>query len=356
MKVRAIDLADRPPPAPAGLRLALDRNEGPNPAPAALEAFARASRGESLRRYPDATPLEAALAKRFCVAPERVVVTTGADDALSRWARALLVPGQRVLLARPSFALIEAAARAAGACPQPIPWFGGPFPRATFEQALVRQGSEVAPALVLVRPDNPTGAVCPVHDLLALAQRAAPAVALVDLAYGEYADEDPAPRWLALPNTLLVGTFSKAYGLAGLRVGYAVGPVEIAAHLRAAAGPYPVSGPALAAAEAALEAGLDSGHLAAVRAERAELLQLAARFGATALPSQANFVLLRPGRDAGAVWRELWERGIAVRRFPGRGPLEGWLRITCPGDAGDFERLSLGLTRVLGARRAGGRT
>jgi histidinol-phosphate aminotransferase len=198
-----------------------------------------------------------------------------------------------------------------------------------------------------VSPNNPTGGVVRAGDVVALSHAAPRAVLLVDLAYTEFADEDLTPLALELPNAVIVRTFSKAYGLAGLRVGYAVASEEIAGVLRAAAGPYAVSAASVEVARAALEIGSTRlvGNVARVREERRELRELLTARGAQVMASQGNFVLAR-GVDAERVWSELGRAGIAVRKFASD-ELKGCLRIGCPGDERSFARVKREIARIM---------
>jgi HAD superfamily hydrolase (TIGR01548 family) len=198
--------------------------------------------------------------------------------------------------------------------------------------------------IAVVSPNNPTGAVARAGDLQRLSNAAPQAMLLVDLAYGEFADEDLMQAALALPNAVIIRTFSKAFGLAGMRVGYAVGPEANTRAMRAAGSPYPVSGLSLAAAQEALTgapARLPRS-VTRVRGERRRLADLLRELGATPSDSQANFVLAGFG-DAEWVWQGLASLGIGVRRFEAGSGLEGSLRITCPGEDAAFARLSTGL-------------
>ncbi len=325
--------------------LRLDGNEGVPP-PAALLEVLRASFPEIVRRYPDAAPLEKTIAARLGIAPERVLVTAGADEGLDRACRALVGPGDAIVLPSPTFEMLPRYARLAGARVVEVPWAEGPYPA---EGAIAAAASSSARAIAVVSPNNPTGAVATEDDLLRLSAGAPEAFLLVDLAYAEFADVDLTPAALALDNALVFRTLSKAWGLAGLRVGYvAARDAEIVSWLRAAAGPYPVAGPSLALAAARLESGEAEVRrfVATVREERRTIAETLERLGAEPLPSQANFVFAR-FRDAGYVRDALAGLGIAVRAFKGRDGLEDALRITCPGGAAPLERLLGGLAAAL---------
>ncbi|MBI1382762.1 MAG: aminotransferase class I/II-fold pyridoxal phosphate-dependent enzyme [Planctomycetaceae bacterium] len=339
-----------PTPTIAADTLWLDKNEGPPLRPELMRRLLQLD-GESLRRYPSRTALQSALARRFCVDADRVLVTAGGDDAFLRWSRAVLPPGQGVLLHEPTFGLIRTTAEAAGARVEGVTWLEGPFPKAAFAERMFPENGVAAPFALLVRPNNPTGRCVEERTLRELLDRAGRQLVGVDLAYGEYADpgaQEFALELAARDNTLLFGTFSKAYGLAGLRVGYAVGPREVIAAMEAAAGPYPVAGVALELAEAALALGPDRAHIDCVAVERDQLAALLESYGARCLASSANFVLTRPPVDALALARALRSEGVAVRSFAGDQLLAPWLRITCPGDRQRLERLG----RALGAALA----
>ena len=326
--------------APTDLRL--DGNEGRAPRLDVAAALGTEA-GELLRRYPDAAALEGMLAARLGVDAAQVVVTAGADDAILRLCTAVLGPDRELVLPVPTFEMIERYAALRGCTVHTVPWPGGPYPVPAVEAQLGERTSLVA----VVSPNNPTGAVATAEDLRRLAAAAPRAVLLVDLAYVEFADEDLTAAALALPNAVVLRTLSKAYGLAGLRVGYAVGPPRIIDWLRQAGNPFPVSSASLAFAAHALDGGADDlqSFVAEVRSERREIAATLERLGVGAEPSQANFVFARL-EDATWMRDALAGMGIAVRAFPGRAHLEDALRITCPGDAAATARLVHALQTV----------
>jgi len=344
--------------APAtGIDLFLDANEGPAPPAAVLEVLAGLDPATALRRYPDARSAERGLARSLGVEPERVLLTNGSDAAIDRLCRAVLEPGRRMLVHAPSFEIFPHAARLAGAAVDAVPWLEGSFPADDFRRAIGTATALVA----MVSPNNPSGGVVETTNLHAVADAAAEAGALlvVDQAYVEFADEDPGPSLLERGDVVLLRTCSKARGLAGLRIGAAIGPARVIEWMRTAGGPFEVTGPSLAVAEALFgdgEAPGDPGLAAAMRAgaervrfERARLAELLASLGARPLPSQANFVLAaHPECDR--IRRELAGRGIAVRTFPGRAELEGHVRIGCPADEACFDRLVRALRAALADR------
>ncbi|HET9387821.1 MAG TPA: aminotransferase class I/II-fold pyridoxal phosphate-dependent enzyme [Gemmatimonadales bacterium] len=323
--------------------LRLNSNEGPRASRALLAELA-ALDPELLRRYPDTTAVENALAARLGVSPNRVVVTAGADEALDRIYRAYAGPDRPVLLPDPTFDMLERFAALVGAPLVRVPWLTDAFPI----EAIIAKLDARPAIVVIVSPNNPTGGVASLDDVRRIAA-AAPGLLLIDQAYIEYVDEDIGPAVLEIPNVVVVRTMSKAWGLAGCRVGYAVGSSEVIAAVRATGAPYPVAGPSLALALSQLNRGAAAfrAHVTQVRAERQVLRQLLCARGVDARASQANFVFAQFGPRMAFVRDGLAARGILVRDFPGRTGLETSLRITLPGDPADFERLTRALETVL---------
>jgi histidinol-phosphate aminotransferase len=336
--VRALT-AYNPGPADPRIDLYLDENEGPPP-PASLVESLRRLDPELIRRYPTSGELQTLLARRHGVEPERIFISAGADESLDRACRAFLEPGREIILPVPTFEMLVRYARLAGATAVHVPWARGPYPTEGVLGAIsVRTG-----AIAFISPNNPTGAVGTGRDLERLAAAAPGALMIVDAAYAEFADEDLTPIALRLPNALVLRTLSKARGLAGLRVGYSLGPPEVIRALRIAGPAYPVAGTSIALATAYLlaEGNGHAEYVARVRRERRDLESVLRGIGADPIPSQANFVTAFFG-DAQGVKRSLLERGIAVHGFaPGSG-LEKALRITCPGDEALFDRLTAAL-------------
>lgn len=335
-----------PPVGRGSARLLLDANEGA--AGDGVRAVLAGVDLERVRRYPEAGVLEGLLAERIGVEPERVVVTAGGDDAIHRTCAMTLDAGRTLVTHAPVFEMIPRYARLAGAEVEQVEWVRGAFPLEKVKGAIDGRTGLVA----VVSPNNPTGAVAPVRDVVEVARAAQRrgVVALVDLAYAEFAEVDPTPALLEMPNVVMIRTLSKAFGLAGLRVGYAVCPRALAPMVRAAGGPYPVSGLSLAVAEALVgQWERAEAWMARVRAEREELGAVLRAVGAEPLPSEANFVTAE-FVDAAAVHAALLARGISVRAFGGA--MERFLRFTLPGERGAFEELVSALRSVCGVKGA----
>jgi histidinol-phosphate aminotransferase len=345
-EVRPVDaLIGAVPYAPGsreGIDLLLDSNEGVAPPRAMLDVL-RDINPDGVRRYPSKDEIESLIASRLGIASDQVLVTAGGDEAIDRVCRAYLDRDRALVQHSPTFEMIARSAQLTGATVRSVPWMTGPLPRIDMIDAAMQQRGVIA----LVSPNNPTGAPIEADDLRTICEANPRSVVLLDLAYTEFADVDLTPIALGLPNVIATRTLSKAYGLAGLRVGYAVGPASLIAPLRAVGGPYPISMLSLIVAHAVLN-GDDKRILSTIeqiRHERDELATVLQSLGADALPSQANFILCRVG-SADRVDSALRARGIAVRRFANDSSLANCLRITLPGCEFDFQRLVTALKEV----------
>ena len=323
--------------------LKLDGNEGNPPPRKLLEDLAVADLSR-LRDYPDARPLESEIAERLGVDPARVLVTAGADDALDRVFRAYLRPGRRLILPVPAFEMMYRFAAVVGGEILPVLWTDA-FPTDDVISALDDSVSLVA----IISPNNPTGRTATASDLERVAEAASRvdsgtafgAMVLLDHAYVEYSDQDLTAVAERFDNVVTVRTFSKAWGLAGCRVGYAVASPEVATVLRNVGNPFPVAGLSLAAVRAQTTMGETAltEHVERIRAGRAQLTERLARRGIEASPSQGNFVLADFGARSDFVFRGLAALGVRVRRFPHRPEIAEALRITVPDQADDLNKL-----------------
>lgn len=316
-----------------GIDLDLSKNEGRPVDPSILDDIV--SRPGLFNRYPDSTSLRARIAGLRRVEEARVLVTAGGDDALLRSCSALIKPGGRTVTTTPTFEMVPRYATLARADLVEVPWMGGPFPLDYFDEGKVA---------IVVSPNNPSGEVISDTDLTRLAQSFDHVI--LDGAYTEFAEDDLTPTALSLPNVVMIRTLSKAWGLAGLRVGYLLGEAEPVKRIAAHGNPYPVSRLSLAVAEARLAGGGVDQYVTRVRAERLRFANLLDGLGLRTIPSQGNFVYAeteRPHELAAA----LAELGIAIRTFPGRPGLERSLRVTMPGDDTEFKRLTAAVSQVL---------
>jgi histidinol-phosphate aminotransferase len=268
----------------------------------------------TVTRYPMvyASELKRALAELHGVDPANITTGCGSDDIIDSSLRAFCEPGSRVAYPDPTFGMVPVFGRMNALEPVAVP-LGPEFELDAGELLALN-----AAAIYLCRPNNPTGTL---FERAAVARvcREARGLVLLDEAYAAFAGEDMVQTSLESGRTLVLRTFSKAYGLAGLRLGYAIGPAELIAEVEKSRGPYKVNGVAEAAALAALAGDGDwvRQRIADVQANRERLAQALRARGARVWPSAANFVLLSvPG--AATVWNlELRQRGVAVRPFAG---------------------------------------
>ena len=298
----------------------LASNENPlGPSPRAVEAIRAAA--ANVHRYPDGASfrLREALAGRLGVAREQLVFGCGADEILELVAKAFLGPGDECVFAWPSFAMYPIVTKGMGATPRPVPL------DREWVHDLDAMAAAVTPrtrVVVVCNPNNPTGTSVPAaaFDRFAAALPR-DVVLLIDEAYVDFSerpDRIDALAWVARrPGTLSARTFSKISGLAGLRVGYAIADPELAGYLERARHPFNLNVLAEVAALAALD---DRAHLAATlrtnREGMAYLRRELAALGVESWPSEANFLLAKPGPGA---YEGLLRKGVIVRPLGGFG-------------------------------------
>ncbi|MBT8335846.1 MAG: histidinol-phosphate aminotransferase family protein [Gemmatimonadetes bacterium] len=283
--------------------------------PAALEAI-RSAGTDALARYPHlyADDLRAAVARLHGVTSEHVATGCGSDDVLDSLWRALAEDGGAVTYAAPTFSMVEPLSQMNGREARAVAWS-----RALADPDLLLEGD---PVMVYVcRPNNPTGHQAPEAWVAELLERVGDdgPVVLIDEAYADFAGETLIPTAVEHPRALVVRTLSKAYGLAGLRVGYAVGSKALVGEVEKSRGPYKVNRLAEVAACAALadEDGWVQRTIAECLENRERLVAALRSRSEAPLPSASNFVLL-PVAAGTAVPTALAlrERGVAVRPFP----------------------------------------
>jgi len=331
----------------------LASNENPNgPPPAALEAIRRELAGLAL--YPDGGGfhLKAALSARLGIHTNQLTLGNGSNEILMLLAETFVGPGTESIYDEHAFAIYALVVQATGATSR-IAVSHGPNrdqPRghdlAAF-RALINDRTRL---IFIANPNNPTGTWV-THDELLAFMREVPehALVVVDEAYGEYATRDDYPctsPWLCeFPNLVILRTFSKIYGLAGLRVGYAMSHPDVAELLNRVRPPFNVNSLALTAARAALED--EAFVLESRRANRAGLDDLTAQLvalGFDVTPSIGNFVLVDLGHLAGPTHEALLQAGIIVRPVGNYG-LPNHLRITV-GLPTQNQRLVQALARI----------
>lgn len=292
-----------------GLRL--DFNE--NTAGCSPQVLARLRNldAETLARYPVRESGEQVVARGFGVDPEELLLTNGTDEAIHLVCETYLEAGDEALIVVPTFAMFEIYAAATGAKVISIP--AGPefvFPTGEVISRITSRTRLIAVA----NPNNPTGTFAPISDLLRISQAAPEAAILVDEAYFEFSDETIAPRWREHANLFVSRTFSKAYGMAGLRIGVLLGNCDQMPMLRRASSPYNLNSVALACLPAALkDRKYVESYVDQVIAGRSELEHELEAWGVRHWPSRANFVLMYLGGHCRQFVGEMRARGILVR-------------------------------------------
>jgi histidinol-phosphate aminotransferase len=332
----------------------LASNENPyGPSPQALAAMRAAL--EEVWLYPDggAHDLKYGLAAHLGVDPACLTLGNGSNDLLVLLAEAFLTPAHSAVYSQYGFALYGLVTRETGAQPIEVPALGlqEAMPLGHDLEAMAAAITPTTRLVFIANPNNPTGTWAAPAALKALLARA-PSTTLVvlDEAYFEYGHAlgtQDGVAWLAEhPNLVILRTFSKAYGLAGARVGYAISHPEVADVLNRLRPAFNVNSIAQAGALAAL--GNQAHMRSAVSATMRELLRVEAAFRQLALwsaPSAANFLLLRVGMPAAPVFERLLQRGVIVRPLAGY-RLADCLRITI-GLPQDNDRLLATLPQVL---------
>lgn len=335
----------RPEPRTDLITYKVSSNENPYPPlPRVREAIAAAA--AEVNRYPDpgSTQLVAAIAAHHDVPETDVVVATGAVALCYQAAHAAAGPGDEVIYPWRSFEAYPIVAHVCGAKPVPVAL------TATEEHDLEAMATMITPVtrvIFVCTPNNPTGTVVTEAQLTAfLAAVPADVLVVVDEAYIEFADRTDVADGVAAcrrhPNVMVLRTFSKAYGLAGLRVGYALAQAPLAQALRKTALPFGVSSLAEAAAIASLADHTElMQRVADLAGERERMIaELRAR-GLAITESQANFIWLRLGGRTAEFSRCCDEAGLTIRAFPGEG-----VRVTIGEPAANDRFIELAATLI----------
>lgn len=315
----------------------LASNEGAfGPVPAARRAIA--SDPDAVRCYPDssAPELREAIARRFALRAENVVLGNGADELIRLVALTALENGDNGIFPWPSFPTYVAACATTGAEARPVPLAAD---RSIDLDALKAAVVPTTRIVYIANPNNPTGLLVPRSDLRAFVESLPGNVLCVlDEAYAEYAEGDDEPQGPQLvregvENVVVLRTFSKVYGLAGLRIGYALAGKAAASAIDRVRGIFNVNSVAQAAALASLS---DEAEIARrvqhAKGARTQIFKWLALAGHRPLPSRANFVFAEAAGGSGAeVEAKLLRLGVAVRALDGFGAPEAF-RVTCGTD------------------------
>ncbi|MBW8192375.1 histidinol-phosphate transaminase [Neiella marina] len=304
---------------------------------------------DELSRYPDSNGfyLKTALAQKLTAKAEQITLGNGSNDVLELIARAYVNPEHEVLFSEHAFVVYPLVTKAIGAKAVQVPAknYGHDL------DAMAAAITDRTRLIFIANPNNPTGTFLTSTEIKHFLDKVPNNVLVVlDEAYYEYvikAERAPSVAWLThYPNLIVTRTFSKAYGLAGLRVGYAVSSPQVADVLNRVRQPFNCNSLSLAAAETVLD---DDDYLtASVEINRVGMLQLTERFdelGLSYIPSKANFVTVDVGRDGAEVYQALLQEGVIVRPIGGYG-LPNHLRVSV-GLENENQRFLEALCKVL---------
>jgi len=293
--------------------------------PKVKEVLGRISAG-ALTRYPEREPVERIVAGHVGVAAEQLVLTNGVDEAIHILFETFLDEGDELLLPVPTYTMYEVYASATDARAVTVKAAEDlQFPFERLVSAITTRTKIVA----IANPNSPSGSVATREQILEIARQAPDAVVLVDEAYFHFFGETVMDLIGSVPNLMVARTFSKAYGLAGLRLGVLAGPVDLMKWVRRVLSPYSVNSLALACLPAALEDTAYLGwYVGEVLAARGEFEKALDEVGVRRWPSRANFVLVDIGEKHREFVRLMSAGGVLVRDRSNDPGCDGCVRIT----------------------------
>lgn len=338
------------PPLAGREGLRLDFNENTDGCSPRVLARIREITAEDLARYPERAPVEAMVAAHLGLPAEQALLTNGVDEGIHLLCEAYLEPSDEVIVVTPTFSMYEIFTEATGASVVRVQC--GEDLRFPFEKTL-NAITEATKLIAVASPNNPTGGTATREQLLAIAKNAPNAALLVDEAYFDFHGKTVVPDLATQPNLFVARTFSKAYGLAGLRIGILAGPREQMPMVRRVSSPYSVNAVALVALPDALADGdYVTRYVAQVKTGRRRLERELTQTGIAWWPSEANFMLMKIGERHRVFVGAMRQRGILVRDRSADPGCEGCVRITL-GTTLQTDRLLLALREVLAELKLG---
>ena len=321
-----LEMPEYHPPLAGRTALRLDFNENTfGSSPRVLERL-RSVSAEELTKYPEREPVERVVAKHFGLQGEQVLLTNGVDEAIHLMCCAFLEPEDEALIATPSFFMYDVSVQMMTAHLQKVQSDASlAFPFERFMAAITGRTK----LIIVSSPNNPTGAVVGREHLLAIATAAPQAVLMVDEAYYHFDGASVMDDLAAVPNLIVARTFSKAYGLANLRIGMLAGNPELLKYVRKVSSPYNVNGVALDCLPVALA---DEEYVAwyseQVRVGRERMMEGLRETGVPFFPSHANFVLMNIGAKHKELVAAMRAHGVLLRDRSTDPGCDGFVRIT----------------------------
>ncbi len=332
-RLAAYTPGEQPPPNSSVIKINTNENPYP-PSPQVLRVLRETDWTVLLRRYPDpyADKVRDAVGRLFGVTRDEVLCGNGSDELLAMVIRAVVDPGEAIVYPTPTYSLYPVLAAIQGARVIEVP---SPDDFSIPLNSLVESDARL---LFLCNPNAPTG-VWLDPEAVAGAARRFRGVVVVDEAYADFAPASAIAAVRGLPNVLVLRTLSKSYSLAGMRLGYAVGPADLIAGLAKVKDSYNVDAVAIEAATAALDDhAYARANVEKVRSERARLAAALAAMGFEVVPSQTNFLLARVPRGQARRWYERVKAAGILIRYWDQPRLSDRLRITV-GSPEDNSRL-----------------
>lgn len=314
------------PPLADRSALRLDFNENTfAPSPRVMERLRQVT-AEGLTKYPEREPVERVVATHFGLRAEQVVLTNGVDEAIHLMCCAFLEAEDEALICTPSFFMYDVSVLMM--TPHLRKVQAGPTLEFPFERFMAAI-TERTKLIIVASPNNPTGAVVSREHLLAIAKAAPQAVLMVDEAYYHFHGESVMSDFTAVPNLVVARTFSKAYGLANLRIGMLAGSAELVKYVRKVSSPYNVNGVALDCLPVALadEDYLD-WYVEQIRVGRERMMSGLRELGVPFFPSAANFVLMNIGPKHKELMAAMRAHGVLLRDRSADPGCDGFVRIT----------------------------
>jgi histidinol-phosphate aminotransferase len=321
-----LEMPEYHPPLAGREALRLDFNENTfAPSPKVMERLRQVT-AEGLTKYPEREPAERLVAEHFGFRPDEVLLTNGVDEAIHLVCCAFLEDGDEALICTPSFFMYDVSIMMMTPNLRKVQADESlQFPFDRFIAAITPRTK----LIIVASPNNPTGAVVSREHLLAIAKAAPQAVLMVDEAYYHFHGETTMGDWANFPNLIVARTFSKAYGLANLRIGMLAGSADLLKYVRKVSSPYNLNGVALDCLGAALE---DEDYLAwyveQVRVGRERMMAGLRELGVPFFPSHVNFVLMKIGPKHKELVAAMRQHDVLLRDRSADPGCDGFVRIT----------------------------
>jgi len=335
-----LEMPEYHPPLAGREALRLDFNENTfEPSPRVIERL-RAITAEGMTKYPEREPVERIVAAHFGLQAAQVLLTNGVDEAIHLLCATFLEPEDEALVWTPSFFMYDVSVQMMTTHLRKVQSDATlSFPFERFMAAI----TERTKLIFVASPNNPTGAVVSREQLLAIAEAAPHAVLMVDEAYYHFHGESTIGDVATVPNLIVARTFSKAYGLANLRIGMLAGDAKLLKYVRKVSSPYNVNGVALSCLPVAIA---DEDYLAwyteQVRVGRERMMDGLRELGVPFFPSHANFVLMNIGSKHKELVAAMRAHGVLLRDRSSDPGCDGFVRITI----GVEEHVTRGLTAL----------